>query len=123
MSQAAAERIQRDGARVHTVEPRDRADGFLYFACPACPRYIREGFLPGSDPQMLIHEDGDGCRLVIDTDPTGSDHRIIEVPRGAGRLEDVVLQCMEDEDRMGDRLVARAAMVSDRIGDGGTSGR
>lgn len=119
MSQAAAATPIReeDGVRVHTVDPRDQADGFLYFDCPACPKYIQEGFLPGSDPQMLIHEDGDGCRLVIDTDPTGTEHRIIEVPRGAARLEDVVLRCMEDEDRMGDRLVARAAMVSDRMGD------
>lgn len=119
MSQTARDRTrQADGIEVHFVEPRDRADGFLYFDCPACSQYIREAFLPGGDPQMLIHHDGGGCRLVIDTDPMGSDHRIIEVPRGEGRLEDVLLECARDEDRLTDRLQARAAYVSNHIGGG-----
>lgn len=107
---SAAQPAEGERVTVYDVEPRKTDDGILYFTCPVCNCRIREGFSSqgGPIPYTHIHQNRRNCRLVIDIDPTGTDHEIVEVRAGVSQ-EAIVRRRQDHPDRL--EGSARAALA------------
>lgn len=56
---------------------------FVYLTCPRCGRDISQPFSRASGPIVFVHHLAkDRCRLIVDPDRQGEQHRITVVPEG-----------------------------------------
>lgn len=110
---------ERERVTVHSVDPRKVDDGIVYFTCPSCGADIREGFPAHGGPIPYTHDRSSGvdCRLVIDIDPTGTDHEIVEI-RGGVSQEDVIRRRQDDVGRIEKAVRAGVAAMSQRAAEG-----
>lgn len=110
---------ERERVTVHSVDPRKIDDGIVYFTCPSCGTDIREGFPAHGGPIPYTHHRSSGvdCRLVLDIDPTGTDHEIVEI-RGEVSQEEVIRRRQDNVARMRRFMLAGVNEMYERAAEG-----